>query len=59
MQKEDRIQRLIDCIMQLPVPPEDKLRRLEALEPLIEEAYALGLTSVKPVKLMAADDLVS
>jgi hypothetical protein len=44
--------------MQLPVTSEEKLRRLEALEPLIEEAYALGLTSVKPVKLITADDLV-
>jgi len=59
MQKGGRIQRLIDCIMQSPVTPEEKLRRLEALEPLIEEAYELGLTSVKPVKLMTADDLVS
>lgn len=58
MQKGDRIQGLVDCIMQLPVTSEEKLRRLEALEPLIEEAYALGLTSVKPVKLITADDLV-
>lgn len=57
MQKEDRIQGLVDCIMQLPVASEEKLRRLEALEPLIEEAYILGLTSVKPVKLITADDL--
>ena len=55
----DEIQNLIDRIMQLDLPCEKKLSQLEALEPAIEAAYALGLTRVKPVRLMTADDLVS
>lgn len=54
----DEIQNLIDRIMQLDLPCEKKLNQLEALEPVIEAAYALGLTRVKPVRLMTADDLV-
>ena len=40
-------------------PFEKKMKRLEGLEPVIEQAYALGLTRVKPVWLITADDLVS
>jgi hypothetical protein len=30
---------------------------LEALEPAIEKAHTMGLTRVKPIRLMTADDL--
>lgn len=55
----DEIQNLIDRIFRWDVPYEEKMSRLEALEPVIEEAFALGLTRVKPVRLMTVDDLVS
>jgi hypothetical protein len=46
-------------ILFMEAPSEERLRALEALEPVIEVAYALGLTQVKPLSLMTADDLVS
>lgn len=55
----DEIRTLIDRIMRLDLPYENKLKQIEALEPVIEAAYALGLTRVKPVRLVTADDLVS
>lgn len=54
---DDVIQNLIDRIFRLNASYEEKMRRLEALEPVIEEAYALGRTQVKPVRLMTADDI--
>lgn len=53
----DAIQNLCDCIFRLNVPFEKKMHMLEKLEPIIEEAYALGMTQVKPVRLVTADDI--
>ena len=55
----DVIQDLITLIMRSDTPYEKTMEMLEVLEPSIEAAYALGLTQVKPVSLMTADDLVS
>lgn len=55
----DLIQNLVDRIFRLNVPFDEKMRMLEKLEPVIEEAYTLGMTQVKPVSLMTADGLVS
>ena len=55
----DVIQDLITLIMRSDMPYERRMEMLEALEPSIEAAYALGQTQVKPVSLMTADDLVS
>ena len=55
----DVIQDLITLIMRSDISYEKMMELLEALEPSIEAAYALGQTQVKPVSLMTADDLVS
>lgn len=54
---EDVVQTVIDRIFQSDAPYEKKMELLDALEPVIEKAHAQGLTSVKPVRLMSADDL--
>lgn len=55
--QKDVVQTVIDLIFQSAASYEQKMELLEALEPLIEKAYAQGETSVKPVRLMTADDL--
>lgn len=54
---EDVVQIVIDRIFQSDASYEKKMVLLDALEPVIEKAHAQGLTSVKPVRLMTADDL--
>lgn len=54
---EDVVQTVIDRIFQSDASYEKKMALLDALEPVIEKAYAQGVTSVKPVRLMTADDL--
>lgn len=54
---EDVIQTLIDRVFQSDMPYEKKMDMLDALEPVIEAAHAKGLTRVKPVSLMTADDI--
>lgn len=54
---EDVVQIAIDRIFQSDASYEKKMELLDALEPVIEKAHAQGLTSVKPVRLMTADDL--
>jgi hypothetical protein len=55
----DEIEVRLKQILFMDVPSEERSRALEALESVIETAYALGLTQVKPLSLMTADDLVS
>lgn len=55
----DVIQNLTDSIFQSNMSHAEKMLSLEKLEPVVEVAYELGLTQVKPVRLMTADDLVS
>ena len=55
----DEIAIQVNQILFMEAPSEERSRALEALEPVIEAAYALGLTQVKPLSLMTADDLVS
>ena len=55
----DEIAVWVNQILFMDAPSEERSRALEALEPVIEAAYALGLTQVKPLSLMTADDLVS
>ena len=50
---------LVNQIIYGSASNDEMARELAALEPAIEAAYALGLTQVKPVSLMTADDLVS
>jgi hypothetical protein len=59
MPEVDEIAIRVHQILFLEAPSEERSRALEALEPVIEAAYALGLTQVKPLSLMTADDLVS
>jgi len=59
MPEVDEIAIRVNQILFTDAPSEEKSRALEALEPVIEAAYALGLTQVKPLSLMTADDLVS
>lgn len=54
----DKAQFYIDTIMHSNDTFESKLHQLEAIEPIIEDYYAQGLTHVKPVSAMTADDLV-
>lgn len=54
---EDVAQTAIDRIFQSDASYEKKMELLDALEPVIEIAYAQGLTMVKPVRLMTADDI--
>lgn len=54
----DKVQFYIDAIMHSTASVESKLQQLEAIEPIIEDYYAYGLTCVKPVSAMTADDLV-
>ncbi len=54
---EDMVQTVIDRIFQSDAPYEKKMELLDALEPVVEKAFAQGVTSVKPVRLMTADDL--
>ena len=54
---QDVVQTVIDRIFQSDASYEKKMELLDALEPVIEKAHAQGLTSVKPIRLMAADDL--
>jgi hypothetical protein len=57
MPEADLIQSLFDCISQTNMSYEEKMRQQEMLEPVIEVAYDLGLTQIKPLRLMTADDL--
>ncbi len=53
----DLIQESIRLLLRSSLPHEEKMRRLEAMEPAIEAAWARGLTSAKPVSAITADDL--
>jgi hypothetical protein len=55
----DEIEIRVRKILYMDTSPEERSRALDAIEPVIEAAYALGLTQVKPLCLMTADDLVS
>ncbi|MDQ1314623.1 MAG: hypothetical protein QG662_732 [Pseudomonadota bacterium] len=55
--KIDVFSEILDYVLQSSAPYEEKMSRLESLEPAIEVAFALGLTCVKPVGLITADDL--
>lgn len=59
MPEVDEIAIRVNQAFFIDAPSEERSRALEALEPVIEAAYALGLTQVKPLSLMTADDLVS
>lgn len=54
---EDMVQTVIDRIFQSDASYEKKMELLDTLEPAIEKAHAQGVTCVKPVRLMTADDL--
>ena len=58
-QPTDEVQTWIETILCSDDSHESKMLQLEALEPTICGQYAKGLTQVKPVHLMTADDLVS
>lgn len=55
----DELEIRVRQILYMDAPSGEIERALAALEPIIEAAYALGLTQVKPLSLMTADDLVS
>jgi hypothetical protein len=55
----DELEIRVRQILYMDAPSGEIERALAALEPIIEVAYALGLTQVKPVCLTTADDLVS
>lgn len=55
----DAVQNWIELILRSDASHEIKMIRLDQLEPTICDHYTRGLTSVKPVHLMTADDLVS
>lgn len=55
----DAVQSWIETILCSDASHEIKMIQLEQLEPTICDHYARGLTQVKPVHLMTADDLVS
>lgn len=58
-QPVDEVQSWIETILCSDDSHESKMLQLEQLEPTICDYYARGLTRVKPVHLMTADDLVS
>ena len=55
----DAVQSWIETILCSNASHETKMIQLEQLEPTICDHYARGLTHVKPVHMMTADDLVS
>lgn len=56
---QDPAQVVIDAILQSSKPLYSKLYALRQSETMIETLYVIGLTSVKPIAMMTADDLVS
>lgn len=55
----DLIQNLTNSIIHSNMSHTEMTLSLANLESVVEVAYELGLTQVKPVRLMTADDLVS
>lgn len=53
----DIVQERITSILQSDASLEDILQQLEDLEPMIIDYYDRGLTEVKPVSMITADDL--
>lgn len=54
----DEVQVLLSRTFKADMPFKRKMEMLDVMEPIIEEAYELGLTSVKPVRLMTVDDFI-
>jgi hypothetical protein len=55
--QHDAVQERITAIMHSRAPLDVILHQLEDLEPMIIDHYSRGLTEVKPVSMMTADDL--
>lgn len=56
---QDFMQHTIDKVLTAQLPHEAKMRALVDLECDIERLYEQGLTKVKPVSLMTAEDFVN
>lgn len=55
----DLAQLMVDAVVESDVSPADKMQELADLEHSIAAMSRIGITKLKPVALMTAEDLIS